>query len=114
MIPAINAGMLAVSSSLAASIIAKVTVITALALLADWLARGSRAAARHALLAAAFAVTLLLPIASVLVPPVQLRVPVALENRASALPPLVSGVDQTSPMLTTDAPDVRAISVPQS
>jgi uncharacterized protein (TIGR03435 family) len=114
MIPAINEVMLAVSSSLAAWIVAKVTVITALALFAAWLARGSRAAVRHALLAAAFGVTLLLPIASVLVPPVHLGVPVVVENRASALPPLVSGVDQTPPVLMTDDPGDRVISAPQS
>jgi beta-lactamase regulating signal transducer with metallopeptidase domain len=114
MIPTINELMVAVGSSLAAAIVAKVTVITALALFAAWLARGSRAAVRHALLAAAFGVTLLLPIASVLVPTVHLGVPVAVENRASALTPLVSGVDQTSPVLMTDDPRDRVISIPHS
>ena len=51
MTPAIKGVMLAISSSLAASIVAKVTVITALGLAAAWLARGNRAAVRHALLA---------------------------------------------------------------
>jgi hypothetical protein len=68
MMPAINASaikamLLAVSSSWTVSTVAKVTVIMAMALFAAWLARGSRAAVRHALLAAAFGVTLLLPIA---------------------------------------------------
>jgi TonB family protein len=40
--------MLALSSSLAASIIAKVTVTTALGLIATWMARRSSAAKRHA------------------------------------------------------------------
>jgi hypothetical protein len=61
--PAINGLMLAVSSSPAASIVAKVTVTTALGLIGAWLARRSRAAVRHALLAAAFGVLLVLPIA---------------------------------------------------
>ncbi len=114
MIPAINEAMLAISGSLAASIVAKVTVITALALSAAWLARGSRAAVRHALLAAAFGVTLVLPIASVLVPPVHIGVPVMVENRAAAAPPLASGGEQIPPARMTDDPGVRVISAPQS
>ena len=79
--PAINELILAIGSSLGASIVAKVTVAMALGLSAAWLARGNRAAVRHALLAAMFGVTLLLPIASVVVPPVRLGVPVTVENR---------------------------------
>jgi hypothetical protein len=52
MIPAVNEMMLAVGSSLAASIVAKMTVVSALALFASWLARWNRAAVRHALLTA--------------------------------------------------------------
>src|SRR5580658_1425371 len=114
MIPAINEAILTLSSSLAASIVAKVTVITALALFAAWLARGSRAAVRHAFLAAAFGVTLLLPIASVLVPPVHVAVPVAAEVRASVEPPPARSVEQVPPVVITDEPDVPVISVPQS
>lgn len=113
MIPAIDELMLAVSGSLGASIVVKVTVITAFALFAAWLARGSRAAVRHVFLAAAFGATLLLPIGSAVVPPVRLGVPVVVENRASGAPPLVSGVGQISP-LTTGHPAAPAISVPQS
>ena len=83
MMPAINGMLLAISSSLAASIVAKVTVTTALGLVAAWLARGSRAAVRHALLAAAFGVMLLLPIVSVVVPPLHIGVPVQVESRAA-------------------------------
>jgi TonB family protein len=75
MMPAIGQIMLAVSSSLAASIVAKVTVTTALALIGAWLARRSRAAVRHALLAAAFAVLLVLPAASIVAPPVRITLP---------------------------------------
>ena len=118
-IPSIDVALLAVSSSLAASIVVKVTVIISLALCAAWLARGSRAAVRHALLAAAFGVTLLLPIASVLVPPVHLGVvhlgvPGAVENRVSAVPPLVSGVEQIPRALMADDPGDPVISAPQS
>jgi len=77
MMPAFNGFMLAVGSSLAASIVAKVTVTAALGLIATWLARGNRAAVRHALLAAAFGVLLVLPLASVLAPPVHVAAPIA-------------------------------------
>ena len=81
MMPVINGVMLAVSSSLAASIVAKVTVTTALGLIGAWLARRSRAAVRHALLAAAFGVLLVLPIASLVAPPVRIAVPAAAQAR---------------------------------
>jgi TonB family protein len=73
--------MLAVSSSPAASIVAKATVITALGLICARLARRSRAAVRHALLAAAFGVLLALPVASIVAPPVRIAVPAAAQER---------------------------------
>ena len=106
--------LLAVSSSLAASLVAKVTVITALALFAVWLARGRRAAVRHAFLAAAFGGTLLLPIASVLVAPVRLAVPMVVENRVSAAAASLRGAEIIPPFLMTGDPEVRAIPVPRS
>jgi hypothetical protein len=85
MMPALNSAlntmMLAVSSSLAASILVKVTVTTALGLMGARLARRSRAAVRHAVLASSFAVLLVLPIASVVSPPVRIAVPPAAQVR---------------------------------
>jgi beta-lactamase regulating signal transducer with metallopeptidase domain len=69
-----NAVMLAVGSSSAASIIAKATLAAASGLAGAWLARGSRAAVRHAVLAAAFGVLLLLPIVSTVTPPFRIVV----------------------------------------
>ncbi len=70
---------------IAASIIAKVTVVLALALIATRLARRSRAASRHVLLVAAFALLLVLPIASVVSPSISVTVPiVATEEPASS------------------------------
>jgi uncharacterized protein (TIGR03435 family) len=66
--------LLAVSNSLAASIVAKATVTAALGLIGVWLTRRSRAAVRHALLAAAFGVLLVLPIASLVAPPVGIAI----------------------------------------
>ena len=81
MMPSINGVMLAVSSSLAASIVAKVTITTALGLLGTWVAPRSRAAVRHVLLAVAFGVLLVLPIASIVTPPVRIAVPAAAQER---------------------------------
>ncbi len=69
MMPAINEAMLAISNSLAGSIVAKATVIMALGLIAAWAARGSRASVRHALLAASFGALLAIPIASFVATP---------------------------------------------
>ncbi len=74
MTPIINEVVLAVSSSLAASVVAKATVTTALGLIGTWLARRSRAAVRHTLLAVAFGMLLVLPIASIVAPPVHIAV----------------------------------------
>jgi bla regulator protein blaR1 len=86
MMPVFNGVMIAVSSSLAASIVAKATVTMALGLIAVWLARGGCAAVRHVLLAAVFGVMLLLPIAAVVMPPLHVAVPVVAESRAERFP----------------------------
>jgi uncharacterized protein (TIGR03435 family) len=99
MMPVIDGVMLAVSSSLAASIVAKVTVTMALGLIAAWLARGNRAAVRHALLAAMFGTVLLLPIVSVVMPPLHVGVPVKVQSQ-TALLQLGTGVD-AKPSITT-------------
>jgi len=77
----INELVLAMGGSLAASIVVKVTATTSLALIGAWLARRNRAAVRHALLAAAFGVLLVLPVASVVTPPVRIAVPAAAGER---------------------------------
>ena len=81
MMPAINEMVLAVSSSAAALTIVKATVITTIALLAVRLVRGSRAAVRHTVLSAAFAILLVLPVAVLVAPPVRVTVPAAVEKR---------------------------------
>ena len=86
MMPAINEMMLAVSSSLTASIVAKATVLLMLALIGTTLARRSRAAVRHALLAAAFGVLLALPAASLIVPPVRMVVSAPAPVRIASAP----------------------------
>ena len=68
----IDGVMLLLSSSLAASILGKATLIATLGLMGAWLTRRSPAAVRHAVLAASLAVLLALPIASILIKPVRI------------------------------------------
>jgi TonB family protein len=92
MMPVIDRFMLAVGSSLAASIVAKATIVTALALIGALLARRTRAAMRHALIAAAFGVLLVLPIACMVLAPVHIAVPAA----TPAAPPAAGAVATVS------------------
>ena len=78
----------------AASIVAKATLITVLALIATRMVRRSRAAVRHTLLAAAFVVLLGLPVAALVAPPIRIAVPADTQTR-TAPPPLASAVDAT-------------------
>jgi TonB family protein len=81
MMAPIDEVMLAVSNSLAASIVVKATLIAALGLLGAWAARSGRASVRHALLAASFGVLLALPLAAVFAPPVRIAVTPAAHDR---------------------------------
>jgi len=105
--------MLAVSSSLAASIVVKVTVAMALALIGTWLAPRSRAAVRHALLAAAFGVMLMLPVASMVAPPVRIAVPVVPQDRAVPSP-LAPATDAIPPVMPAGAGVRVAPAIPRS
>ena len=109
MVPAVNEVMLVIGSSLVASVVIKVTITMALGFVAVWLGRGNRAAVRHAVLAAIFGVILLLPIASIVVPPLHVGVPVGVESRA-ALPFLVSARD-AEPSATSAETSQRALLV---
>ena len=80
---AVTTLMLAASHSLLLSVVLKVTATTLLALAAAKLAHRSRAAFRHVLLAASFAVLAVLPVAALVAPAI--RVPVAV---AMAQPPV--------------------------
>ncbi len=85
MTPTIREFVLAMGSSLPASIVAKATVIAAFGLMGARLARKSRAAVRHVLLAATFGVLLLLPVASLIVPPVRIAVPTVRMRNAKSV-----------------------------
>lgn len=101
MMPALTGLLLAISDSLIASIVVKVTVTVGLALIGTWLASRGRAAVRHSLLIAAFGVLLLLPIASIVAPPVR----VAVTNRAVASQDLLAGDAAVAPPAATERTD---------
>jgi uncharacterized protein (TIGR03435 family) len=113
MMSVINGVMLAVSSSLAASIVAKATVGTALGLIGSWLTRRSRAAVRNALLAATFGVLLALPIASIVAPPVRIAAPIVAQSR-TASPPLAGAIDAIPPIAPADAGVRGTPAIPRS
>jgi uncharacterized protein (TIGR03435 family) len=98
MMTIVNEIILAVSGSPAGSIVAKVTVVAALGLAGSWLERRNRAAVRHALLAVTFAAILVLPIASIVAPPVRLAVPVVVASRVAF--PSVVGTTGAIPSMT--------------
>jgi TonB family protein len=84
----INDAILAVSSSTTASIVAKVTIVTALTLFVAQLAGRARASMRHALLAAAIGALPLIPLIAFIVPPVRIELsrPAASVPATSAAP----------------------------
>lgn len=96
MMTAINELMLAAGGSLAGLIVIKVTVVAALGLAVAWLARRNRAAVRHSVLAVTFGAMLVLPIASIVAPPVHVTVPVAEVSRV-AWPLVVNNPATISP-----------------
>jgi beta-lactamase regulating signal transducer with metallopeptidase domain len=112
MMPVIDGAVLAASSLLAASIVVKATVATALAFIGARLARRSRAAVRHALLAAAFGVLLALPIASIVTPPVRIAVPAAAPKRIE--PAFAGTAGAISPVAPAPASVGAVSAVPQS
>ncbi len=108
MIPTLHAFVLAVGSSLPASIVSKATVVAGLGLIGARLARRQRAAVRHVLLAAAFSVLLLLPVSSSVAPAVSIAVPVAGQNDTMLSPPARAS-DSISPVTP---PDIRSAAAP--
>jgi TonB family protein len=81
----------------------------ALGLMGTWLARRSRAAVRHALLASAFGVLLVLPIASIVAPSVRIAVPGAAQDRIVS--PLLAGAREAIPPVAPARPIVGVTTV---
>ncbi len=87
MMPLIQSVVLTVESSMAALLVVKATFVMALALTVVFIpARKSRASLRHTLLAAAFAVLLVLPVAAILAPPVPILISAAQQERTMTAP----------------------------
>ena len=99
--------MLLLSSSLAASILGKATLITALGLMGAWLSRRRPAAVRHAVLAASLGVLLALPVASILIKPVRIALP---SSTQEWVPPSLfpAPMDATQPAAAMDGSVVVA------
>ena len=112
MLPLLRELVLALGGSLPASIAVKATIIAALALIGTRLARRSRAAVRHVLLAAAFGALLLLPVASMVAPPVRIAVRNSGQNQVFA--PTPSGVDTLPSFVPADARPAVGPAVSQS
>ena len=88
-----------VGASFVTALLAKATLTLAVALAVSGLARRSRAAARHVLLVAAFAVLLVLPAASLMIPPRGVTLP--RQTAASSAP-----VSAIAPVMTSPSPAV--------
>jgi len=103
--------MLAASGSLVWSILLKVTATTVVALALVRLARRRQAAFRHVLLAAAFGVLIVLPVAAVVAPAIRITVPVA-AHRAAATADIepVADAARTGPTADQASGDVPAAS----
>ena len=91
------AGVVTVGESVALSLIAKATVVTAFAMVAGWLARHQRAAVRHLIFVGAFAVLALLPAATAVMPAFPVRL-LAVPAMAPAAP--MAPLNRTVEVLT--------------
>jgi len=112
MTPSIREFVLAMESSLPAAIITKATVIAAFGLMGARLARRSRAAVRHVLLAATFGALLLLPLASMVAPRVRIEVRNLGQNQGFS--PMPSGVGRLPSIVPADSRSAVGPTVSQS
>lgn len=118
MMPIVDRLALAIADSPVASILTKATVIITLGLIGLRLAQKSRAAMRHAIIAAAFGVLFALPIASILAPPIRIAVPVTSQKQSVTIPLLGSaglrasiGMHRSAQVIPSAAPRWTNISI---
>src|SRR5689334_8928680 len=105
------------SGSFVISILSGITLVMTAAIGATSVLRQGRAATRHALLTAAFAVALVLPVASAVAPYVTIRVPVpapaVITNAVVSFDAVPSNLAEAAPAPVTPAPAIqRAGGVP--
>ena len=106
--------LLAAGASLAGSIVLKATVVAALGLFGAWLLRGRRAALRHAILAGAFAVLVVLPAGAIFAPPVRIAVNPTSAPSAAVFSSSADSSRNTPAPLTISAPSKHAPAFPLS
>lgn len=104
MMSALRESLLALSSSPAASLVVKATLIMVMGLVATGIARESRAAVRHALLAAMFAGLLVLPIAAIFAP----AVPIAIRDTTPVVAHVAAERDLVLPLPAATRPAALA------
>jgi uncharacterized protein (TIGR03435 family) len=92
-------------------LLAKVTVVTLIGLAAVHAARRSRAAVRHVLLAATFAVAIALPVTSLLAPAISIAVPIP--TPARTVEPIDIQIDRDAPASATTAATAPAVQFAQ-
>lgn len=105
------------SGSFIVSMLAGVTLTTALALMAVRVARRSRAAFRHVLLAASFAVLAALPVAALTVPSISVAIPIVAPSEAIApaidlIADVVAPAPPNGAPASTSASSSRALAMP--
>jgi len=93
----VNGVLVAISHSPIVSLLVKVTVTTALSLTIARLARHSRAALRHLVLLAGFGILLVLPAASIAIPPVSVAVSTARQEPPASARDIVSDDSGSAP-----------------
>lgn len=99
-------------SAFAVSILVKATLVVAVALGAVRLARDSRAAVRHLVLAAAFVVLLVLPPASFFAPSVRVAVPITASAGFIEPPPDAAAIETAIGPSTSNAADGATVTAP--
>ena len=102
------------SGSFVVSILAGVTLVMTAALGVTSVLRQGRAATRHALLTAAFAVALVLPVASAIAPFITIRVPVpapaVITNAVVSFDAVPSNLAEAAPALASPEPAAQRVS----
>ena len=96
---------IALSESAILAVIVKSTMALAAGMIAARFARTSAASVRHAILAAAFAAALVVPIATALMPTMAIAVPVAPSRPAQEAPPAVARPGTDRPLTSTTETD---------
>src|SRR5262245_7996499 len=88
-------------NSFAVSIIAKATLAMVVVLIAAWLTRKSRASARHLIFTAGFVALLVLPLATIVLPAVEVPLPIP-DSSASPILSMTSGSNKHAARSNTD------------